>query len=724
MTVGTERLQWRRLANKSRVSVVQLSFKGVRHGKIIPQALYRAQIGATWGPVQGSDAMAFLQREDFQTLPKLLPSQRKLYERSGNTFQKRVSEDWLGACCNASRASTVAIRAVFNVQLTRALCPINPLPSALRTSIYKQSTVAIRAVFNVQLTRALCPINPLPSALRTSIYKQSTVAIRAVFNVQLTRALCPINPLPSALRTSIYKQSTVAIRAVFNVQLTRALCPINPLPSALRTSIYKQSTVAIRAVFNVQLTRALCPINPLPSALRTSIYKQSTVAIRAVFNVQLTRALCPINPLPSALRTSIYKQSTVAIRAVFNVQLTRALCPINPLPSALRTSIYKQSTVAIRAVFNVQLTRALCPINPLPSALRTSIYKQSTVAIRAVFNVQLSRALCPINPLPSALRTSIYKQSTVAIRAVFDVQLTRALCPINPLPSALRTSIYKQSTVAIRAVFNESCRTMPLVGGFSRGSSVSPVLSFRRCSILISIALIGSRDLAVKSPQKLFTHSQMQCALDPSYFLTSSSCHLKGRKEVVLSHKTRRARRDDAINIYWYRLTRLRRQLPITQAAREVCANPSRLISPSQLRGGLNAVGVFGEMPRRASDKETKVLQRSLGDRALFHIDFYHEREIPARSRLSTVSRKPVLLVSAFHKWPRWCSGYPIRLPPMRTGFDLRRGRSRIYRMWESCRAMPLVGATRSSLETFLSARLHPKPPAIYHCESADLQPA
>ncbi|KAJ8891334.1 hypothetical protein PR048_010850 [Dryococelus australis] len=32
----------------------------------------------------------------------------------------------------------------------------------------------------------------------------------------------------------------------------------------------------------------------------------------------------------------------------------------------------------------------------------------------------------------------------------------------------------------------ESCRTMPLVGGFSRGSPISPVLSFRRCSTLHS----------------------------------------------------------------------------------------------------------------------------------------------------------------------------------------------------------------------------------------------
>ncbi|KAJ8884776.1 hypothetical protein PR048_010972 [Dryococelus australis] len=48
---------------------------------------------------------------------------------------------------------------------------------------------------------------------------------------------------------------------------------------------------------------------------------------------------------------------------------------------------------------------------------------------------------------------------------------------------------------------------MPLVGGFYLGSPISPALSFRCCSILASITLIGSQDLAVKSHPNLFTHS-------------------------------------------------------------------------------------------------------------------------------------------------------------------------------------------------------------------------
>ncbi|KAJ8895462.1 hypothetical protein PR048_000795 [Dryococelus australis] len=42
----------------------------------------------------------------------------------------------------------------------------------------------------------------------------------------------------------------------------------------------------------------------------------------------------------------------------------------------------------------------------------------------------------------------------------------------------------------------ESCRTMPLVGGFFRGSSISPAPSFQRRSIFTSITRFGCQDLA------------------------------------------------------------------------------------------------------------------------------------------------------------------------------------------------------------------------------------
>ncbi|KAJ8880056.1 hypothetical protein PR048_020679 [Dryococelus australis] len=61
----------------------------------------------------------------------------------------------------------------------------------------------------------------------------------------------------------------------------------------------------------------------------------------------------------------------------------------------------------------------------------------------------------------------------------------------------------------------ESCRTMPLVIGFSRESPVSPAPSFRHCSLLTSIALIGSEDISVKSRPNLFTYSSLLRNISP-----------------------------------------------------------------------------------------------------------------------------------------------------------------------------------------------------------------
>ncbi|KAJ8882379.1 hypothetical protein PR048_014186 [Dryococelus australis] len=56
------------------------------------------------------------------------------------------------------------------------------------------------------------------------------------------------------------------------------------------------------------------------------------------------------------------------------------------------------------------------------------------------------------------------------------------------------------------------CRwsTMPLVGGFPRGSPVSHAPSFQRCSIH-RFTLIGSQDLDVKSVLNVFTHLRIEC---------------------------------------------------------------------------------------------------------------------------------------------------------------------------------------------------------------------
>ncbi|KAJ8883603.1 hypothetical protein PR048_015447 [Dryococelus australis] len=68
----------------------------------------------------------------------------------------------------------------------------------------------------------------------------------------------------------------------------------------------------------------------------------------------------------------------------------------------------------------------------------------------------------------------------------------------------------------------ESCRTMPLVSGFSRGSPVSPAPSFQICSIFTLITLIVSQYLAVKSPPKSLhslTSSRIKFSVEKPFLL-------------------------------------------------------------------------------------------------------------------------------------------------------------------------------------------------------------
>ncbi|KAJ8874137.1 hypothetical protein PR048_024979 [Dryococelus australis] len=99
-------------------------------------------------------------------------------------------------------------------------------------------------------------------------------------------------------------------------------------------------------------------------------------------------------------------------------------------------------------------------------------------------------------PRPAALQSHLDVGATVAERFVR-----------SPPTKAIPGSIPDRVTPDFRMW--ESCRTMPLVGEFSREFPVSAALSFRRCSKLASNTLIGSQDLEVKSRPKLFTHSSL-----------------------------------------------------------------------------------------------------------------------------------------------------------------------------------------------------------------------
>ncbi|KAJ8870475.1 hypothetical protein PR048_029497 [Dryococelus australis] len=83
----------------------------------------------------------------------------------------------------------------------------------------------------------------------------------------------------------------------------------------------------------------------------------------------------------------------------------------------------------------------------------------------------------------------------------------------------------------------ESCRTMPLVGGCSRGSPVSYAPSFRYCSIFTSITLIGSQDLDSLASWADAPESQMFSTLE-------YPCSDRHYSSATISHKYTRPKKN------------------------------------------------------------------------------------------------------------------------------------------------------------------------------------
>ncbi|KAJ8866147.1 hypothetical protein PR048_033671 [Dryococelus australis] len=70
----------------------------------------------------------------------------------------------------------------------------------------------------------------------------------------------------------------------------------------------------------------------------------------------------------------------------------------------------------------------------------------------------------------------------------------------------------------------ESCRTMSLVGGFSRGYPVSPALPFRRCSIF---SLASPAEALKTSMLRATLHPTHTRSIDPRYFQDDNArCHV------------------------------------------------------------------------------------------------------------------------------------------------------------------------------------------------------
>ncbi|KAJ8870643.1 hypothetical protein PR048_029666 [Dryococelus australis] len=131
--------------------------------------------------------------------------------------------------------------------------------------------------------------------------------------------------------------------------------------------------------------------------------------------------------------------------------------------------------------------------------------KQMAPTLRCIGRERAERFLTCTSVQRRGLQARGEESRTGTIRRVWtgnSYVLVEGCCLALNSSSLRRTGLRAGSLPDFRTW--ESCLTMPLVGGFSRGSPVSPALSFRRSTIPL-FTLIGSQDLDTPNTCTLVT---------------------------------------------------------------------------------------------------------------------------------------------------------------------------------------------------------------------------
>ncbi|KAJ8897831.1 hypothetical protein PR048_003184 [Dryococelus australis] len=256
----------------------------------------------------------------------------------------------------------------------------------------------------------------------------------------------------------------------------------------------------------------------------------------------------------------------------------------------------------------------------------------------------------------------------------------------------------------------------PLVGGFSRGSPVSPALAFRRCSILIYFTFIGSQYLAMEGVEFLPSLAVMRaCACKPD---SGKGGQGKGGEREIrdVLEFSEHPRTQKASFVGFHALSSIHNANTSPVVVRPYFAFRTQ---PDGLHQRLLAVGPLqylkGCRPSPRNFSQSRVAPRVLISRIFLSI-LYTCRLLQQGRRGRTRQREGRIEVSHSPPGPG-CgakTGLITRLPPRRTGFDSRQVRLRFFARGNR------AGRCRSSAG-FLEDL--PLPPPLYSAGAAPYSP-
>ncbi|KAJ8876075.1 hypothetical protein PR048_023984 [Dryococelus australis] len=171
--------------------------------------------------------------------------------------------------------------------------------------------------------------------------------------------------------------------------------------------------------------------------------------------------------------------------------------PVSPWWEASAITTVPPLSPSEKVVSQVEIRHAVAPGDPAIDGGGDALVQRGTA---------ISTAWQNLVQLVTARKKHAYKLEYV----IRDRKRRRLILDAHGLSQILRSVAAPKGVQNANEGYSGSkamAWTMQLVGGFSRGSPVCPAISFRHCSILTSITLIGSQDLAVTNHQNLFTHS-------------------------------------------------------------------------------------------------------------------------------------------------------------------------------------------------------------------------
>ncbi|KAJ8890274.1 hypothetical protein PR048_009782 [Dryococelus australis] len=292
------------------------------------------------------------------------------------------------------------------------------------------------------------------------------------------------------------------------------------------------------------------------------------------------------------------------------------------------------------------------------------------------------RVLCPIKALRNVISpenvTLLSKQVALSPACSSADDLTRRAAVAERLACSPLAKVSRAQSPAGSPDYPkwQSCRTMPLAGGISRRSPVSPTPPFRRCSIFTSITLIGKQHGTTAAPVEPHTRSRSSprpAADEPRWDDVTYTFMLGNLSSVAADNVA-----DGS--------------LPGSSDARRVPL--AAVITPfdswTLSRVPVDLVGSHLLLDA-AGPHITGFLILALGfvvplqtQHILAHAASWESAASgasgsePAALRLQ-IGHPTTELSRLTESEPRLCGGQTTRLPPRRTGFDSRRGRSWIY---------------------------------------------